>query len=190
MVIVIVVATVIYIAYSMITSPKDTAFAAYFYNITNGTPADTSLQDGFIEHAGIDTDEHFAYLDVTMFFDLEAQNPESYNQMNKAMAVIYSGELDLIVADTKTIDYYAYGEYIHDVTTILPDDLLDKFKDKLYYASVGENGDKLPVGIYVGDSPKLIQYNYYDKGDPVFSFIINSNSIDNAVEFLRYLYLE
>ncbi len=188
-VIIVIIATVIYIAYSMITSPKDTAFAAYLFN-SSGKPADTELQDKFIEHLGIDTDEYFAYIDSTMYYTSGNVSTDVYAHINKTMAVMYNGELDVIVGDATAIDYFSYGEYFHDITTILPDDLLEQFKDKLYYAVVNENGDKVPVGIYVTDSPKLNKYSYYPNSDPILCFISNSNSIDNAIEFLRYIYME
>ena len=45
---------VIGIAHSIITSPSDTAFAAYLFNSTGDT-YDTELLDSFVEHEGIDT---------------------------------------------------------------------------------------------------------------------------------------
>ena len=42
-------AFVIYLAYSILTAPSDTAFAAFFYNDT-GDSSNTELIDGFVEH--------------------------------------------------------------------------------------------------------------------------------------------
>ncbi len=178
-----------YLAYSVLTAPSDTAFAAFFYNDT-GDSSNTELIDGFTAYMNIDTEKHEAYIDATMNYSPDNNNYDAYMSLEKSMAVISTGELDVIVGDTDTIDYFARGECLHDITTVLPDDLLAQFQDKLYYAKSGENGELIPAGIYVTDSPKLNQYYYYVDKEPVLGFVVNSNSIDNAIAFLRYIYLE
>lgn len=188
-VVAIIVIFVSYLAYSILTAPSDTAFAAFFYNDT-GDSSNTELLDGFIEYRKIDTKEHDAYIDATMNYVPDSSDYDAYMGLEKAMAVLSTGELDVIVGDMDTIDYFARSECFHDITTILPDDLLAQFEDKLYYAECGENAQRIPVGIYVTDSPKLNQYYYYVDKEPVLGLVVNSNSIDNAIAFLRYLYLE
>lgn len=178
-----------YLGYTMITAPSDTAFAAFFFNDA-GDSSSTALADGFIEHANIDTKEYYAYIDATMSYNSEAADYDAYAGLEKTMAVIAAKELDIIVGDAQTVDYFSKAECFHDITTILPEDLLDKFKDKLYYAKVGESEDLIPVGVYITDAPKIIENYYYPHTDAILGFIANSNSIDNAVEFLRYIYLD
>ncbi len=180
---------IIHIAYTMLTSPSDTAFAAFFYNDT-GDSSNTELITGFAEYAGIDTKKHEAYIDATMsYYEDENPNFDIYMGLEKAMAVISTGELDVIIGDDVTIDYFARAECLHDITEVLPPDLLEAFKDKLYYAKIGESTVELPVGVYVTDSPKLNEYYYYVNQEPVLSFVVNSDSMDNAIAFLRYIYL-
>lgn len=188
-VIVIAAIFVVYLAYSILTAPSDTAFAAFFYNDT-GDSSNTELLDGFVEHMNIDTREHDAYIDATMNYVPDASDYDTYMGIEKTMAVLSTGELDIIVGDADTIDYFARSECFHDITTVLPDDLRAQFEDKLYYAECGENAELIPVGIYVTDSPKLNQYYYYVDKEPILGFVINSDSIDNAIAFLRYIYME
>ena len=180
---------VAYLAYSILTAPSDTAFAAFFYNDT-GDSSSTELIDGFVQYMNIDTREHDAYIDATMNYMPDASDYDAYMGLEKTMAVISTGELDVIVGDTATIDYFARSECLHDITTILPDDLFAQFEDKLYYAESGEGAGLIPVGVYVTDSPKLNQYYYYVDREPILGFVTNSNSIDNAIAFLRYIYME
>lgn len=177
-----------YLAYTILTAPADTAFAAFFYNDT-GDSSNTELIDGFVEYMDIDTKKHEAYIDATMNYIPDGTDYDAYMSLEKSMAVISTSELDVIVGDTNTLDYFAKAECFHDITTILPDDLLAQFEDKLYYARSGEAEELIPVGVYVTDSPKLNQYYYYVDKEPVLGFVINSNSIDNAIAFLRYIYM-
>ncbi|MDE5824622.1 MAG: hypothetical protein K2H91_08065 [Lachnospiraceae bacterium] len=180
---------VAYLAYSILTAPSDTAFAAFFYNDT-GDSSSTELVDGFVQYMNIDTKEHEAYIDATMNYMPDASDYDAYMGLEKSMAVISTGELDVIVGDAATLDYFARSECLHDITTILPDDLLAQFEDKLYYVESGESAERIPVGVYVTDSPKLNQYYYYVDKEPILGFVINSNSMDNAIAFLRYIYME
>ncbi len=178
-----------YIAHSMLTAPSDTAFAAYFFNDT-GDSSNTELIDGFVEYLDLDTSAHEAYIDATMNYIPDSGDINVFMSLEKTMAVISTSELDVVVGDAETADYFAKSECLHDITTVLPDDLLTKFKDKLYYAEVGEAKELVPVGIYITDSPKLNEYYYYVDREPILGFIINSNSMDNAIAFLRYIYIE
>lgn len=177
-----------YLAYTILSAPDDTAFGAFFYNC--GISSNTDLIDGFTQHLQLDTKKHDAYIDTSMTFSADEPTYESYIVLQKAMAIIATGELDIIVGDNSTIDYYARNESFHDITTILPPDLLESFDDRLYFAKVGETETLIPVGVYITDAPQLTAHGYYIGQEPVLSFVINSNSIDNAIEFLRYLYME
>lgn len=181
-----------YLAYSILTAPEDTAFAAYFFNNT-GDSSSTALLDEFVEYIGLDTKKHDAYIDATMRYGSgadSAYNEYSYVDLEKSMAVIAAKELDIIVGDQEVFDYYARSEVFANITTVLPDDLQEKFADKLYYYTNEETGETLALGIDVSDAPKLKEYHYYDDMTAYFGFVINSDSLDNAVAFLRYIYEE
>lgn len=60
-----------HLAYTMITAPKDTAFAAFFFNST-GDSSSTELIDGFVAHQNIDIKKHDAYIDATMNYAPES----------------------------------------------------------------------------------------------------------------------
>lgn len=180
-----------YIAYTMITAPDDTAFAAYFFNNT-GDSSSTELLDSFVDYAGIDTKKHNAYIDASMHYGDAADNMTGYSyvDLEKSMAVIAAKELDVLVGDQSAFDYYCKSEVFSDITTVLPDDLMEQFKDKLYYYTNEETNETLPFGIDVSDAPKLQEYHYYDGITAYFGFIVNSDSVDNAIAFLRYIYEE
>lgn len=177
------------LAYTMITAPDDTAFAAYFFNDT-GDSSSTVLIDEFVAYTGIDTKEHEAYIDASMNYSSDSGNYTDYTGIEKTMAVIATNELDIIVGDQEAFDYFTRSECFHDVTTILPENLLKKFQDKIYYYTFEETEETVPVGIYVTDSPKLNENYYYVDKEPILGFLINSDSIENALTFLEFIYME
>lgn len=70
-----------YIAYTMITAPDDTAFAAYFFNNT-GDSSSTELLDSFVDYAGIDTKKHDAYIDASMHYGDAADTMTGYGYVD------------------------------------------------------------------------------------------------------------
>ena len=175
--------------YTMITAPEDTAFAAFFYNDT-GDSSSTALIDEYITYIGIDTKKHEVYLDATMDYNADNSDYMAFTGLQKAMAVISTKELDIIVSDQEAFDYFCASDCFHDVTTILSAELLERYKDQLYYYTFEETGKTYPVGIYVTDSPKLNEHAYYIDKEPILGFISNSDSVENALTFLEFIYLE
>lgn len=177
------------LVYAMVTSPDDTAFAAFFFD-DYGDSSSTSLIDEFTEYMGIDTSKHDAYIDATMVYSSSENDYNTYMSLEKVMTVIAAKELDVIVGNSETINYFARCEYLYDITEILPDDLLEEFKDSIFYATL-DDGTQVAVGVYVSDAPKLNEnYYYYSDTEAIYTFIANSQNIDTAIEFLRFIYME
>lgn len=187
------------LAYTMLTAPEDTAFSAVFFNDT-GDSSDTTLADSFAEFAQIDTAKHEVCIDATLMYRDSSSSDadmgssmnsyEAYVGLEKTMAMITTNELDIIAGDKEAFDYFCKAECFHDVTTILPTDVLAKFENQLYYYTNEETGETLPVGIRINDAPKLVAHHYYVGNDAYLGFVVNSNSLDNALLFLDYIYME
>lgn len=197
----IVIAVLIFLGsllHTMITAPEDTAFSAVFFNDT-GDSSDTSLADNFAEYAQIDTAKHEVYIDATLMYR-DASNAadlgtsmnsyEAYVGLEKTMALITTSELDIIAGDKDAFDYFCKADCFHDVRTILPADVLSKLEDQLYYYTNEETGETLPVGIRINDAPKISAHHYYTGADAYLGFVVNSNSLDNALLFFDYIYME
>lgn len=188
LVVIVIIVAAIGLIVSIVNQPDDTAFAGYFINCSVPVPDDTLINQ-YIDESGIDTKKHDVYLETSLSISEgdTNQDPYAYVAIEKVMAIISTGELDVIVGDDVATNYYADGDCFLDITTVLPKDLLDKFQNKLYYYT-REDGTSIPVGIYIDDSSKLQDFGYYKNQQPIFGIIANSNSVDNAISFLRFLY--
>ena len=176
------------LGYTMLTAPRDTALGVFFYNDT-GDSSDTGLIDGFAGYMGIDTSKQSVFLDASMSYCADFSDLDAYAGLEKAMASITASDLDIIVGDATTVDYFTQCNCIGDITTILPEDLLKTFEEHLYYAETGE-GDKIAAGIDISDAPKLKEHYYDMDKTAILSFVINSDKIDNVIAFLQYLYMK
>jgi hypothetical protein len=177
------------LAYSIISAPKETAFAAFFIN-SGSYDSTSTLDEEFANYMGINTKKAECYIDSSMYFASDFSDYDSYLNVQKVMAIIASKTLDVMVGDEDSMSYFAQSECFGDVTEILPEDLLEQFEDKLYYAKVGDDEVVTPIGIYITDAPKIMENDYYIGMEPIMCFVVNSDNTDNAIEFLRYIYLE
>ena len=127
-----VVALIITIVRQYVTH-KDYAFYAALINTEITYVQDNTWSEEFAEYAGIDTNQYEAYIDTS--YELAPNDISQYTiaGTQKLLALIYSGTIDVIVADTATFEGYAGNEIFTDLTTLLPEDLLEKYKDCLYY---------------------------------------------------------
>lgn len=181
-----IIAFVVSVGYTMITAPDETAFSAFLFNDT-GYSGDKTFQEEFTAHLGVDTREYAVYIDATPTFT-ENQTYEDYSSVERCMANIAGQDLDVMICDEYAYNHFANSEIFLDITTILPEDLLEQFKDKIVYTSIEETGEVIPSAIIVTDAPKLQEYHYYDGKDAYFSVISNSLNTDNVITFLRYIY--
>lgn len=179
---------VVSVGYTMITAPDETAFAAFFFNDT-GYSSDSTLQDTFAKHLGVDTRKYEVYIDTTPTYS-EMGTYEDYTSVQRCMANIAGKALDVLLCDQETYEHFATSEIFLDITTVLPEDLMTQFQDKLVYSTLEETGEVIPSAIIVTDAPKLQQYHYYDGKDAYFSIVSNSQNIDNVIAFLRFIYEE
>lgn len=185
-ILVIVAAAIINIAYNIITAPEDSAFCAYFFNDA-GMNIESTLVDNFAKKMNIDTKKHRVYIDSTISFDPSQTDFNSYASIEKTSASVAAKELDVIVGDEKVIDYFAKNGYFHDVTEFLSEKTYSKYMDDFYYAE-NDEGKTVPVGIYITDAPMLQKYNHYTGQQPIIGFVVNSVNPENTAAFFKYLF--
>lgn len=184
---------VIALIHSIVSGPDDTVFAAYFFNDT-GDSGSTLLQESFAEYMEIDTNKHDVYIDATLNYYTEEKLQDNtgialsaydiYNNLQKTMAMVSAKDLDIIAGDEDTINYFAKGECLAQISDVLSDELMKKYEDKIYYF------EGKPFGIIINDAPKIKEHHYYDFGEGILGFVVNSKDLDNAVAFLEYIFAE
>ncbi|MFQ9510794.1 MAG: hypothetical protein ACLRZ7_07800 [Lachnospiraceae bacterium] len=127
-------------------------------------------------------------------------DPNTIDQMSMATtqiisAQIVSKDLDFISGSADVIDYYTQTQAIFfNLKEILPDDLYQSLEEHFYYAQddkgnflTDENGDKVPVALDITDS-HIVEGMGFLTDKLYIGFVINSQRLDNIVEYVHYLY--
>lgn len=127
-------------------------------------------------------------------------DPNTIDQMSMATtqiisAQIVSKDLDFISGSADVIDYYTQTPAIFfNLKEILPDDLYQSLEENFYYAQddkgnflTDENGDQVPVALDITDS-HIVEGMGFLTDKLYIGFVINSQRLDNIVEYVHYLY--
>lgn len=115
-----------------IRASKDYGFYAAYFNAEQTFSAEEQME-AFAKYADIDTEKYNVYLDSDMYYSLSDMSETSYAASQKFTAMLYSGDVDVVVADEETFTTYSLSETFRDLRTVLPEDLLEKYKDCFFY---------------------------------------------------------
>ncbi|MCM1251216.1 MAG: hypothetical protein NC321_00180 [Clostridium sp.] len=170
---------------------KDYAFYATLINVNTNLVQNNQWSDEFAAYAGIDTEEFAVAVDTSFILSNSDFSEYSISSMEKLVVMISAGIIDVIVADTGTFESQAQNEYYANLEEVLPQEMLDKYSDYLYYTDAAtieatENAlyaeeempspdtyiidhhdpssmeQPIPVGICLPEGNKLIETGCYD----------------------------
>lgn len=115
-----------------ITNNKPYGFYAMMINSGASFSQDT-IQDGFASYAGIDTNAYQCLIDTSSSFSTQEISEMTMVTVQKIMANISAGELDVIAGDESAFVYFANQQAYLDLTAILPQDKIAEYSDHFYY---------------------------------------------------------
>lgn len=180
----------------------------------NGYPVTDSdvFMEEYATYAEIDSKEYEVTLDTSYQYSKDDMSQMTMATVQKLMALVSASALDVMISDYEAVDNYANSGFFVDLRTVLPADLLEKFKDSFYYYTYDPNLEvegfepeegylgpfdtlePVPVGIIATDFPKLVELGAYEytipekgKAEPIFTILGNSKYIDSTIQFLRFL---
>lgn len=141
-VVIAVIALVGMFIYQFVTN-KEAAFYAVLISSDTSVTDQQEWDTEFAEYAGIDTEEYSVVFDTSFIFTSNNFTDYTMSSMEKLVAMTSAGMIDVVVADTATFEKLARSEFYTDLTTVLPPEMLEKFKDCLYYtdAAAFDTGD-------------------------------------------------
>ncbi len=178
--------------------PLPYAFAGYALNtnyyVANNYDAIDKFTEEFALHENIDTEEYQIFFDVS-----NAISTDSTHDFNIAIDMKLSkagehGDMDVLIGTAEQIEMYEInGFYRPPLNQILPEDLYAELDEKelILYFQPEEYGKDYPIGIYIGDAPKIQDLGLYpEDAEPVLGIISLSPRTEMAVKFVEYIFEE
>ena len=199
---VVVIALLISIIHSFATR-KENIFEVLVINGMIDEVDYDGLMEGYFENIDYDKKKQEYVIDPN--YQIDIYGTDQYNQMNiqKVFVNVSVGELDVMICDEDFMRFARAQDCAADLTTILPQSMLDKYEDKLVWydfpmEEVGVEGYEEEyerdyagryeaVSIEITDFCKVQEYNMFPEKKVYALVIANSSHIDKAIGFLKYL---
>lgn len=173
-----------------IVTRKNIVFYAALVNAQTPYIDYLSYGDAFEQYIGLNTGKYRTFFDTASKIYSEYYNQDSAATTDRMAAMIYTGTIDVIVADTYAFEYYAQSDSFANLEDILPQEILEKYSDSLYYTdsdtfvnsndvsnieelpnydtcvinhhSVEDMKKPVPVGIFLSKESNLMETGCYD----------------------------
>lgn len=181
----VVLAILSYILYTLFKPPEKDVFYAGAFNMYLQIEQEESFKDDFGDYLGgkVNKDKiYFKSYEDSFLSEMEVDN------------FFEKRRFDVFITNTDRFKSFATNDNYVDLSEVLPEDFLEKYKDRLVYYTDLHSGTKdkdteYPFGI----SLKGTRYKYYDQfaneiEDPVLGIAINTLRKDTAVKFIEYLF--
>ena len=171
-----------------IISQKETIVSIALINAFPNTE-DELLMEDFENYLELNRKKQQVLIDSTYYIDDDSSSPYATTYIQKFSTNAMAGELDVVLADSHNFEFYGNQGFFHDLSQVLPKDMLNMYQDALYYADhpYDETGDMVPIGIKINSAPKISDFSCYPGVDAYYGIVSNSENIDYAVSYLKYI---
>lgn len=146
-------------------------------------------EDGFYEFMdayGYSNDaKNYVSLTATMQFRDGADYTESYNDHYLLTTKVAAGNQDLFFGTGEVFLRYAEDGALVDLSTVLSEELLEKYKDNLIYSTDCGEVAPYPCAIEIEDNEWLQKNNYYDTC--YFGIFYDNQGIETCRQFAEFL---
>lgn len=181
-----VLALLIYTIVHFITY-KESVLNVIMVDCYNNLENDTAGFDDFFQKEGFDSGKEQVTVTTsltTMMDDIDATDLSDYDSLTLRLT---AGGEDLILSKEDVYMQYAAQGCMTDLTELLPQDLLEQYKDQLIYVTDSETGASYPCGVCLTkDNAWLSQYDYYED-ECYFGILTKAEHADTALAFLEYV---
>ncbi len=168
----------------------ETALSCFILNSRPGSDADllsSYFDQDFRQYAGLDEN---VKIDVdssmSLTFDESAMSELTYASLAKVTAVISTKDLDIMIGNPETAAHYGSMGGFADLKELLPADVYDKVKDRLYMTTNEETGETAATGIFIGETDFCDRTGLIME-EPVLSVVSNSTRTDTCLKLIRYI---
>lgn len=147
---------------------------------------DKSYYDDFLQQNEIDASEEYVSISTGIGVSTDPNDAMSQDSLQLIQNKFMANAVDVFFADTDLVLSLGEFGYMQNLDTVLSDELKEKYKDSFVYATVIETGEKMPVGITVGDNQWVKDTGWYEN-DVAIGFGENAKDMDLAIKFLEYI---
>lgn len=155
---------------------------------SESTSPDEYFDNGFRQYINLPEDTKIEVNhSMSLSFEESAMSDFTYAELAKLSAMITSKELDVIIGRKDSIDHFGKMDGFMDLKEILSPNEYEKVKDKIYFVTSEETGQKVAAGILIDEADFEKNTGLLIDG-PILSVMINSTHKDTALGLIRYMF--
>lgn len=180
-----IVSFIIYMVYTMFFKPRiDTVLYMAIVNnyFPEGAIAEFESEIGGV--LSIDPKSQEVMVDDTYFM---GENNSNYTSQQKLITYIYSGTVDVVIADEEYFRNMARKGQLLDLSELLPTETCVKLSDQLFMETMEEDTREKIYGIYLGESETYKSLGGIEE-NPLIGVVANTKYKENASKIIHYLY--
>ena len=147
---------------------------------------DKAYYEEFLSENGLDAEKEYVSISTGIGVSTDPNDAMSQDSLQLIQNKFMANAVDVFFADTDLVMSFGEFGYMQDLDKVLTDELKEKYKDSFVYATVIETGEKIPVGIKIGDNSWVKDTDWYEM-DAAVGFGENAKNMDLALEFLEYI---
>ena len=160
---------------------KDVLFYAVLLNSDDqAVEADQSVFDSLMESSGYDMDRKTVDIRTDLRLGDEYNSQQDGQTLQVLTALFAISDMDIYVSPKEYFDLFARDEGFADLSQILEQDLLNRYRDSLYYY------EEKPCGIILKNGSVLHQAGYYHD-EVIIGIVTNAVNRQAAIDFLSGL---
>jgi len=173
--------------YDVVTQ-KDVALQVVY---VNGFPnvETTEFMTDFQKTIEIDENKEETLLDDSFYINAQAPSYYDEQSIEKLLVMCSAGTVDVCVVDESYFGNMAEGGYFLDLSTVLSDEQMEQYKDRIVWYDCPNNiaeGEEA-IAIDVTDASKLVSTQSFPNTKCYYGILVNSERIDNSLAFLEYI---
>jgi hypothetical protein len=92
-----------------------------------------SLQGAFSDFAGLDEQKTACFIDTQSYLNIDELDQYNIASIQRILALISAGDLDVIVSDGPTFIYLAEGEMLMDLRAVLSAEEITRYEEYFFY---------------------------------------------------------
>lgn len=180
------VAIIIYAIVKAVTPEPDIVMNAVLVNANSYDVQEEDCFQRYLKENGYDLESETINVNTTMYLDNESGSQANATSYQVLVAMIMVGEIDLLIGNEGTIDMMGSGQGLVEIEDILPAEIFEKYKGRLYTVEDTETGETYVCGIWLPEENSLKQDGYYT-GEVLAAIPYTAVNMDTAKDVLLYL---
>jgi hypothetical protein len=168
----------------MLSTPKTTVCALVMVDAGISTVNDSDWFGKWLTGRGYDTEE----TDVTTDFTTSGQSGVlSATSLQLLDSKLLTDSVNIVCAPSAVMDQFSGNNAFSDLRDVLDAATLEKYAGDLYYLpDTDQNGDRVPVGVLLGQDTAFGQQQFYTEA-PVAALVASTADNADAASMLRYM---